>query len=231
VRRDGMLPFMIKRLKHYESQISEQGHRIRFAVSRGPLNIATFLLGGTEFLLGIKIESGAVHRLLETVSEFIVEWLQVQKESFPTIEGCFILDDIVGFVGEEDFKEFAYPYLRQIFGAMDVPVKFFHNDAPALASAPYLPEIGINMFNFSFEHGLGEMKELTKNRVTLVGNIPPRDILDRGSPEQIRGWVRTHIAGLREKDHLIASCGGGLSPGTSDDNFRAFVLAVREAVT
>ena len=34
-----------------------------------------------------------------------------------TVEGIFILDDIVGFVNEEHYLEFAHPYLKRICDA------------------------------------------------------------------------------------------------------------------
>ena len=49
-RKDGLLPFVIKRLEHAQPELEKAGHRIRFAVARGPLNIASFLMGTTEFL-------------------------------------------------------------------------------------------------------------------------------------------------------------------------------------
>ncbi len=44
---DGLLPFVIKRLQHIQPVIERAGHTIRFAVARGPLNIASFLMGTT----------------------------------------------------------------------------------------------------------------------------------------------------------------------------------------
>jgi len=35
VRKDGLLPFVIKRLKHAQPDIEKAGHKIRFAVARG----------------------------------------------------------------------------------------------------------------------------------------------------------------------------------------------------
>jgi hypothetical protein len=37
------------------------------------------------------------------------------------------------------------PSLKRIFGCLDVPVRFFHNDAPGLVCAPFLGEIGVNV--------------------------------------------------------------------------------------
>ena len=47
---DGLLPLMLNRLKIAQPEIENSGHKIRFAVARGPLNIASYLMGATEFL-------------------------------------------------------------------------------------------------------------------------------------------------------------------------------------
>src|SRR5208283_5639111 len=51
---DGLLPFMLNRLRWARPRIEDLGHKIRFSVSRGPLNVATFLMGTTEFLMALK---------------------------------------------------------------------------------------------------------------------------------------------------------------------------------
>jgi len=39
-----LLPWVIQRLRRLEPEIERAGHKVRFAVARGPLNIASFLL-------------------------------------------------------------------------------------------------------------------------------------------------------------------------------------------
>jgi uroporphyrinogen decarboxylase len=224
-RKDGMLPFVLKRLKHYQSQIEAENHAIKFAVSRGPLNIATFLMGSTEFLMAIRTNPDQIEKLLGTVTDFIIDWLELQIETFPSIDGIFMLDDIVGFLGEEDFKQTAIPYLDRIYKAFDVSVKFFHNDAAGIVSAPYIEQIGINLFNFSFEHPIEQMKELVKNSVTLLGNIPPRDVLAEGNAEDVRDSVKSVLSPLKDKSRIILSCGGGMPFGVSTENIEAFMKA------
>jgi uroporphyrinogen decarboxylase len=221
--QDGLLPFTLNRLKHYQSQIEQAGHCIRFAVSRGPLNIASFLLGSTEFLMAIRTDPDETHKFLGIVTDFIIDWIELQAETFPSIDGVFILDDIVGFLGDEDFRSAALPYLERIFQSSKCSVKFFHNDAAGLVCAPYLARIGINLFNFSFQHSLAEMKELTKNEVTLLGNIPTRDVLAAGTPQEIRESVRSAIESVSDKSRIILSCGGGMPPDVSTENIEAFI--------
>ena len=226
-KTDGMCPFVIKRLERYQSEIEAKGHAIRFAVSRGPLNLASFLMGMTEFLIMMKTEPEKAHKLLDTITGFMVDWIEVQAETFATIDGVLILDDIVGFLGEDDFKEFALPYLKRSFAAADLKVKFFHNDAQGLVCAPYLPEIGVDIFNFGFEHSIAEMKELTGNKVTLLGNIPPRDVLAKGTVDDVTRTVKELVGVLEDKSRIILSCGGGMPPDAPTENIEAFLAAVR----
>ena len=225
-KTDGLLPFVLNRLKHYQSQIEKAGHAIKFAVSRGPLNIAAFLVGSTEFLTAVRANPDEAHKLLDTVTDFIIDWLELQAQTFPSIDGIFILDDIVGFLGKDDFEQMALPYLSRIFRSFQTSVKFFHNDAAGLACAPYLSEIGVNLFNFSYRHTLAEMKKLTDNAVVLLGNIPPRDVLAAGTPEYVRDSIKAALDSIYDKRRIILSCGGGMPPGVPTENIKAFLSVV-----
>lgn len=226
-RKHGLLPFVIKRLKHLQPEIEKAGHKIRFAVARGPLNIASFLMGTPEFMEALKTDPELMHRLLEIVTDFLVEWIAVQREAFPTIDGIFLLDDIVGFVSRRDFETFGLPYMQRIYNA-DVMVKFFHNDAPAKASAPLLEKIGINLFNFGIQHTLKDMKTWTNNRIALMGNIPPRDVLAEGKPADVKRAVTEMLNALDDRSRLIVSCGGGMPPHAPTENIEALIATVDE---
>lgn len=226
-RKHGLLPFVIKRLKHLQPEIEKAGHKIRFAVARGPLNIASFLMGTPEFMEALKTEPERMHRLLGIVTDFLVDWIEVQREAFPTIDGILLLDDIVGFVSRRDFETFVLPYLQRAFSA-DVRVKFFHNDAPAKASAPLLEAAGVNLFNFGIQHTLSDMKAWTNNRVALMGNIPPRNVLAEGTPADVKRSVTEMLGALEDKSRLIVSCGGGMPPNTPTANINALISTVEE---
>lgn len=227
-RTDGLLPFMLNRLRWARPQIEDLGHQIRFSVSRGPLNVATFLMGTTEFLMAMKTDPGPVHRLLRLITDFLRDWHALQRETFPTIDGILMLDDIVGFIGEEDFLEFGLPYLKELY-AIDVAVKFFHNDAACAQSIQYYPDAGINLYNPGIQTPLAEMRARCGNRLAFLGTIPPRDVLAQGTPEQVGAAVRALLAGTPDRSKLILSCAGGMPPGVSTENIRAFLDAAIDA--
>ncbi|MBI9018669.1 MAG: uroporphyrinogen decarboxylase [Phycisphaerae bacterium] len=225
VKTDGMLPFVINRLKNNQQEIQDNGHQIKFAISRGPLNIASFLMGTTEFLMAMMIDPKACHKLLALVTDFVTDWIDWQMTCFSDIEGILLLDDIIGFVGKKQCQEFVVPYFQKIYKGFDAKVNFLHNDAAGITSAPFLEEMNVNMFNFSHEHTLTEMKELTGNRIALLGNIPPRDVLAAGSAEQVAIEVQKTMASIADHSRVMLSCGGGMPPDVSTENIRAFQRA------
>jgi uroporphyrinogen-III decarboxylase len=226
-KTDGLLPFMLNRLKLAQPKIEDAGHKIRFAVARGPLNIASYLMGSTEFLMAMMIEPEKTHLLMKKITEFLKNWIALQRETFPSIDGIFLLDDIIGFIGDNEFCEFGLPYFKELYDA-DVSVKFLHNDAPCKVSAPYLPEIGVNLFNMGFDVDLNEMKQLTQNKVTMLGNIPPRDVLASGKPDDVKKATEELINSLKDGSRIILSCGGGMPPEVKSINIHEFIKTVSE---
>jgi uroporphyrinogen decarboxylase len=211
VRSDGLLPLIIARIQQNLSAIHAAGHKIRFAAAHGPLTIGSYLVDHTPFFLGMRTDPAAIHRLIEITTQFVIDWLRLQKERFPSIDGILILEDMMGFVGEQDFRQFALPYMTQIFASLDVSVRFLHNDAAGLITAQHLAEMGVNLFNFSFEHPIAEIRQRAGDRVTLLGNIPPRDVLGAGTERDVREHAAAILRQLPDHRRLILS-GGGFTP-------------------
>jgi uroporphyrinogen-III decarboxylase len=225
---DGLLPFVLNRLKLAQPKIEDAGHKIRFAVARGPLNIASYLMGVSEFLLALITEPEKIDILLKKITKFLKDWIHLQMETFPSIDGIFLLDDIIGFIGEPELLRFGLPYFKELYNE-NVSIKFLHNDAPCQVSAPFLPEMGVNLFNMGFDITLNELRESTKNKVALIGNIPPRDILANGTPEDIKNVTKKLIDSLINKSRIILSCGGGMPPGVKTENIKAFIQIVKDS--
>ena len=224
---DGLAPFVLNRLKLNQASIEKNGHHIRFSISRGPLNVASYLMGSTEFLMAMMTDSPKIHCLMRIITDYLKDWHELQQKLFPSIDGILILDDIIGFLGDEQFREFGLPYFKELFDSR-LSVKFLHNDAPCKVSAPYLPEMGVNLFNMGFDVDLNELKMDTDNKVTMLGNIPPRDVLAKGSHEEIRQSAKSLLDSLDNKERVIFSCGGGMPPGVSSENLNVFRKAINE---
>jgi uroporphyrinogen decarboxylase len=72
------------------------------------------------------------------------------------------------------------------------------------------------------------MKRLTENKVTLLGNLPPRDVLAEGTEQDVADGVKEMMNSVKDHSRIIWSCGGGMPPDVSTKNIRAFVSAIKE---
>jgi uroporphyrinogen decarboxylase len=86
--------------------------------------------------------------------------------------------------------------------------------------------MNVNLFNMGFDISLNELKDLTGNQVTLLGNIPPRDVLAALDPASVSQKTRELLNSLKDSSRVILSCGGGMAPGVSSENIRALRDAV-----
>ena len=225
---DGLLPFMLNRLIKAQPAIESAGHRIRFSVSRGPLNIASFLMGATELMLAIMMEPDRMHHLMRIITGFLKQWHEIQRQAFPSIDGIMMLDDIVGFISEEDFLTFGFPYIKEIYDAAPSSVKFFHNDADFTVSVKHYPDMGVNLFNPGIQMDINGIKEATGNRLTVLGSIPPRDVLAAGTPEQVKQATLDLLHELNDTARFVLSCAGGMPPNVTTENIQALIAASKE---
>jgi uroporphyrinogen-III decarboxylase len=225
-RTDGLLPFVLNRLVMAKGPMADAGHQVRIAVARGPLNIASYLMGSTEFLTMMMMYPEKAHNLLDKICSFLANWIDLQRKTFPSIGGLLLLDDIIGFLGEAEFLEFAMPCFQKLY-TKDLEVRFLHNDAPCKVSAPFLTQMGVNLYNPGIDVSLTELRALAGPELTILGNLPPRDVLAAGTPETVEKETRAMVASISDRSRIIFSAGGGMPPGVSTANINAFMKAVR----
>ena len=144
---DGLLPFMLNRLEGHAPAHGGDGPQDTVLRLARPAEHRDLPDGHHGVSDGPQDRPGqGAQAAAHSSRSFLKKWHALQRETFPTIDGMFLLDDIVGFIGEEDFKEFGLPYFKELYAA-DVAVKFFHNDAECAKSIGLYPEIGINLYN------------------------------------------------------------------------------------
>src|SRR5437899_3875091 len=93
---------------------------------------------------------------------------------YSTFDCIFILVDIVGFINEDHYQEFAHPYLKKICDAFPKDwVKIYHNDAEVDACLDHLPDCGFNVLNWGKQTDIAEGKKRVGNRRCFMGNLTP----------------------------------------------------------
>ncbi len=198
----------------------------------GPFDTAASLCGSTNLFLWVKTEPGMVHDLLSKITDFFIKNIEVRVELFkPTNNDYALYDDYSGFLSREDYKEFAFPYLKKIYDSYtkEDSIRHFHCDAPMDHIIDLLPGMGVNVLvSFDPVTDIAEYKKEIGERVTLKGNIHPIKVMRYGTPEDVKKEVKRQIDAAKERGRYIICTGGELGDGTPDENIRALAEAAEE---
>ena len=229
VNTDAFMALTLHRIQSQRQRILDQGEILPVVTSRGPLCTAGFVRGTTDLMMDILEKPEWAHKLIDLSTRLIIDWLKAQAEAMgPTVEGIFILDDIVGFLSPSHYKEFAHPYLKRICDAFPTDwVKIYHNDANVNACLEHIPDCGFHVLNWGKQTDIADVKRRVGNRLCLMGNVNPLEIGVRGTPEQVHAAT---LAVLEKSagENIILSLGGGVSPGMPRQNILAMQQALAE---
>ncbi|OGC02771.1 uroporphyrinogen decarboxylase [candidate division KSB1 bacterium RBG_16_48_16] len=229
VENDAFMAMTLHRIKMHKQRILDHGYILPMATSRGPLCTAGFVRNTTDFMIDLVENPEYAHKLIALCTNLIIDWLMAQAKIMgDTVESIFILDDIVGFINEEHYQEFAHPYLKKICDAFPKDwIKVYHNDADINACLDYLPDCGFHVLNWGKQTDIAEVKERVGDRMCLMGNVNPLEIGVRGTPEEVRD-ATLEVLEKSGGEGIILSVGGGTSPGMPRENILAMLQALEE---
>lgn len=224
----GLMPLILRLYEIMEEQLQARGLGIRMVAARGPMTLASWLMGVTPLMMGIAANPAPVSRVLEMTTTTIIRWLQAQLERTRQPEGILLLDDVVGMVSPRHYETLIHPHLRRIFDEFEGLIRVYHNDTPCSRLLPSLVEANFDVFNFSHEMDIGEVKATMGHRVALMGNVPPLDVGVRGTPAEVGQWARDCLDRGAPGGGMILSFGGGVSGETPAGNIDAMIEAARQ---
>jgi uroporphyrinogen-III decarboxylase len=226
-RTDGLMPLVLRLYEVAEARLQAQGLGIRMVAARGPMTVASWLMGVTPLLMGVATAPDQVDAVLETMTTTIIRWLEAQLDVLRAPEGILLLDDIVGMVSPRHYEALIHPHLRRIFDRFEGLVRVYHNDTPCPRLLEGLTGVGFDVFNFSHETDIALVKARMGRRVALMGNVPPLDVGVRGTPQDVASAAQDCLQKGAPGGGMILSFGGGVSPGTPAENIDALVAAAR----
>jgi len=196
------------------------------------MTVASWLVGVTPLLMGLVTTPDLVSSFLDTVTTTIIRWLHAQLDTLREPEGILVLDDVVGMVSKRHYEAMIHPHLHRIFSEFDGLIRIYHNDTPCLHLAGSLAQAEFDVFNFSHEMEIAEVKARMGHRVALMGNVPPLDVGVRGTPSATTRWAQDCLTKFSQSEGglsgMILSFGGGVSPGTPAENIDALLQAARD---
>jgi uroporphyrinogen decarboxylase len=225
---DGLMPLVLRLYQRMDERLAAQGLAIHAAAARGPLTSASWLVGIGPLMEGMLSQPDLVNRLLETVTTSLVRWLEAQLACLRQPQAVLLLDDLVGMVSRRTYQELVAPHLQRIFGHFHGLVRIYHNDTPCKHLLEPLAQAGFDVFNFSHQMDIAEVKTRLGGHSALMGNVAPLDLGVRGTPEEVYAAAISCLDRAAPGGGVILSFGGGVSPGTPAENIHALTRAAKD---
>lgn len=227
-QEDGMMPLVLRLYEQMDERLRADGLGIKIVAARGPMAVASWLAGIMPLMTDIALKPERVDKILDVVTTSLIRWLQAQLDTISDPQGILLLDDLVGMVSREHYEEVIHPHLSRIFNEFDGLVRIFHNDTPCPHLLGSMSKAGFDVFNWSHKTPADEVRAKMGNRVALMGNVPPLDIGVRGTPEAVFNWATDCLDCNPPGGGMILSFGGGVSPGTPEENIDALIAAAKQ---
>ncbi|HKA20607.1 MAG TPA: uroporphyrinogen decarboxylase [Blastocatellia bacterium] len=166
------------------------------------------------------------HALLDKISDTIILYLNAQIEAGVQLVQLF--DSWAGELSPDDYSQFALPYERKIFEAINrnaVPTIIYINGSGIFLE--HMATCGAEVLSIDWRVNLSDARRRVGPQLTLQGNLDPCVLLS--TPEIISERARELIRMGGGQRHIL-NLGHGILPMTPVENARAFVEAAKEAV-
>lgn len=227
--RDGRLPLFLEAAQLLMKEVGD-GPALSMTTS-GPFTTAAHLRGTEAFLRDLRKNPELVHRLLRIATDAVISFARAAATvgirvslADPTASGTLI--------GAKQFREFALPYLKEVVAV----VKEATGGPPALHVCGNTSKIwhdmadtGAGVLSLDDVIDLADAKTDVGDRVPLLGNIRPTDVMYLGKPKDVRDNVKDCLAKAWDTPKgFVLGLGCGLPIDTPPENVIALVDAARE---
>jgi uroporphyrinogen-III decarboxylase len=216
---------VLRRYELVEERLHAEGLGIRMVAARGPMTVISWLVGVTPLMMSLVTAPEVVSSVLDVVTTTLIRWLHAQLDTLREPEGILLLDDLVGMVSSRHYQALIHPHLKRIFDEFEGLIRIYHNDTPCPHLMEPLAQANFDVFNFSHEMDIAEVKARMGHRVALMGNVPPLDVGVRGTPADVMEAAQACLERGARGGGMILSFGGGVSPGTPAENIDALIEA------
>lgn len=195
-----------------------------------PWTLAAYMVegGGSKNYAHIKrmmfAEPATLHALLAKITDTIILYLNAQVEAGAQVVQLF--DSWAGELSTADYEEFALPYQREIFGALDrkaAPAILYINGGGLFLEK--MATSGADVLSIDWRVDLKQARARIGDQLSIQGNLDPCVLL--ATPEVVTEKARELLKAGGGHKHIL-NLGHGILPMTPVENARAFIDAAKQ---
>lgn len=226
--KDGKIPIRLKALKMLNDALSKEVN-VGFGIP-GPFTTASGLLGTENFLKIVFKFPEKVHQLLEIVTESNLKIIDIIADMGV---GFSMADPVSSssVISEKLYREFSLPYQKKCVDRMRQKSgkgTSIHMCGKSKKMWDGLVETGIASLSIDNIEDLEQAKRAVGDKVCLVGNVPPVDIVKNGSYEEVVQESKLCIKKAYDNPNgFILSTGCQIPINSPIENIQALMDTVR----
>jgi len=175
-------------------------------------------------------EPQMAHQLLQKITTCISNYLIKQVEA--GADAIQIFDSWASALSEDDYREFALPYIKQNVAAVkaaypEVPVIVFAKDMNTILSD--VADTGADAVGLGWNIDIAKARKELNDRVCLQGNMDPTVLY--GTPEKIKSEAAKILKQFGQHTDCsghVFNLGHGILPDVDPANLKCLVEFVKE---
>ncbi|OPY66136.1 MAG: Uroporphyrinogen decarboxylase [Syntrophorhabdaceae bacterium PtaU1.Bin034] len=226
--QDGCLP---EHLSATRIAVREVGSEVPVTTALTcPFTNASFLIGTENLVRLMYKDPAAVHHLCELSlqTSLIFADAVIEAGATPSLTDPMSSSTVIS---PARFREFSLPYLGQLIAHLHAKGKkvTLHICGKTDRIWDCMVEAGADCISIDNQIDLSQAREKVGDKVRLMGNVEPSEVMLQGTPDDVRKAVRACVrkAWQSPKGYVVAS-GCSLPTETPFANIHAMMDAVRE---
>ena len=237
--KDGRMPVYLDAVhqlrNHFGAEVAVRGP------GTGPFSLASYLVGGTEyFLMEIamtemeedKVKEQQLFEVMDLASDALIAFMKALLEAGSDTAQAGDSLASLSMISPAIYEKYVYPFERKVFETINPvahaknAVTILHICGDTLAILPLMAQTGADILEIDAKVDMAEARKLTGQRVSLMGNLEPTEVLYQGTPDRVQSEAE---ACMRSCDAasggFILGSGCEVVPGSPPENLKAMVDA------
>lgn len=207
-----------------------------FGGVRGPVTLATSILGAENFIFLMMDEPELAKRFSDTITRVICQYVDLMNEEAGYTEATRphafeFYDDDCALLNPEMYNDFAYPILKTVFEKYcpnPEDFRFQHSDSAMAQHLPTLAKLNLTECNFGPTLTVREIRAAMPN-TCIQGQLAPFTFMNNDA-DKIIAEVKRDCEMARENDlrGLKVATAGSINNGSSLESMLAVMYAIQK---
>ena len=237
--RDGRMPVYLEAVSILANTFKDDVC-IRGA-GTGPFSLASHLMGTERFLYELAMAEAdedeealaALAALMELTSDALIAFSRALMASGAHLVMCGDSLASISVISPSMYKKWAFPYEKKVFSALREECEqrgaysILHVCGKMTPVLEAMADTGAHILEIDSLVDLAEAKARVGDRVCLMGNLNPTEILLQGTPEKVDAAATAAIEAAGRNGGFILGSGCEVPIFAPQENLKAMIAAAR----